>query len=259
MSDETLYVPRLQGTYLAQNPRALELLAQAATARLPASVIAVLNVPDVTAAEITALLFHEQSTERGFWRIALAGLIFAVRHDQPLPDLPPEIRTQASAVIAAAEKAHPQLYSPSFVEHCASILAGLEKGQPESEDAGTSDSQPQIGPRRVARSGAAPTVHLLGSTAITSTRFTLLDERDKPFLSDELLADDLLFVAHSALSACRSALLSARDTVKADRLFRLMDDEVLQARREGIKENLDVILEILSTLPVMSEDADSAD
>lgn len=245
--------PSLIGNFLARLPDAVASLSHAASAPLPSAAIQSLTSRKTRPTEILEAFSTERSTANGFWRVALAALIHA--HDQHihLPSLPEELPEHYSALLKSAKESQPQVFErPDYLLYCFKLFLKFASQPDESsEDESDAQSGPvRSAPRSVSRSGGLPSIRYTEEGyASACTTYSLIDDDGEVFLSEELAVEDLLFIAHSAISSASRSLLAARQVVRDGQLYRHLDDASLNERADAMKDELEGLIEDLLALP----------
>ena len=243
----------LIGAFLASLPDLLDNLRHAAKTPLPAPAITLFATSTATPPDLVHAFANESSTARGFWRVALASLLYARQQHIDISDLPSGIADNYDDLFRAVKESQPQVLGRSdFLSYCYSLLLKFasepdERGD-DSPDAG---NDIRSAPRVVSSSGGLPSIRYTeaGFASACST-YSLVDDKGEVFLLEELAVEDMLFIAHSAITSASRSLAAAQQVVKEGLLQRHLDDDALKWRSEAIKTDLDDFLEVLRMLPV---------
>lgn len=201
---------------------------------------------------ITRLLFQEdQGTQKGFWRAALAALLAAESRAIDLPDLPDEVRSEIQGLRRAAFDSNKQLYEDeSFVVRAAALMVEMEARQrdgssPENDDDG---DVPGLESAKY-----SPVIKFLAGRAHTSVKFQVSRSDGTQLISEDIPAEDLLFLANSALQAALYCLGSTSSILKDGAAFRYVDDQQLGERVGSIISITKEVATVLGALPVMDK------
>jgi hypothetical protein len=233
------------GQFLSNQKNLVPQLRRAA--ELPLSRVAanVLADPDTTPEDIVNILNGEADTDRGFWRIALAALLQAANEHIDLPDLPSEAKVQLTDIASCARQQNPGLYgNEAFLQHCLRLIAELESENDAAAESG-SDATPSPGLRRVASSRFSGSLRFSAYGAHPAIGFNLIDESGDSLFDEEIMAEDMLFIAHSVLSGTRKTLENIVSNVPKDRILCTASEDDLRTRAEEMKRNLDVVVDQL--------------
>jgi hypothetical protein len=240
----------LTGSFL-DRPNSPERLRSAATLSLADNVAALLTNQEVDPGKIVEALLEEKETNRGYWRAAVATLVFATNSGLPLKNAPEDVRNSANELASLAVSTLPELFTDVFVQYCAERVSEYESASHGPKKSTAADNKGQ--PRNIDRVSTYPSSRIFKDSgrAIPTCTFNCIDDNGLLVFSDEFTAEDLIFLAHSSLSAARSSIESLKEMFIEGKLVRTLDEEDLDARAEGIAQELAAVIAALRSLPTM--------
>ena len=234
------------GQFLSNQNNLVPQLQRAADLPLTTVAANVLGDTDATPEDIVNILSGEADTDRGFWRIALAALLQAMDERIDLPDLPSEAKAHLTDIASSARQQNPGLYgNEAFLQHCLRLIAELESENDDAAAESGSDATPSPGLRRVASSRFSGSLRFSAYGAHPAIGFNLIDGNGDSLFDEEIMAEDMLFIAHSVLSGTRKTLENIVSNVPKDRILCTVSEDDLRTRAEEMKRNLDVVVDQL--------------
>lgn len=217
-------------------------LEEAAGWPLPSELEEQLKEGTVEAQALIQLLSSEDETQSGYWRGALATLLAAKENDWTFSDIPMDLVERATALAERAKQSQPNLYTPQFNLQCAEFLAQVESRLDEVATGDPSDEAPSgritLTPRRIVGAGSYPAIRQNKGGSYASATFSLLGADDVRLFEQELVVEDLVFIARSALISARAAITDATRTLKDPTLHQGVSREVFLAQLEELRSEI---------------------
>lgn len=249
---KSVKIEDISGSFLQGRPDIAPLLIKHGSERFPRYFLALSDQDSVTRDSIISTMKENSAMAEGYWMVALGALVASYKLKHSLPEAPEDIQSSIEKITKTAITSNPELFErEDFLSACVEIVQMFEDAAKEPES--NTKQRSTIDPIEIGKSGHSPSIRIRSGgngKAVAYAHYSLLDDNGEAILSGEYSAEDLTFIAASALSACKATLKSAISTVKEDRLVREGDDSMVDERIQGIMADALEVGELLRRIAI---------
>lgn len=256
----TSHEENVTGSFLQGRQNTLQCLLETAKNSPPKFAKALLREHVITGDGIASAMKANDALSEGYWLVSLGAIIFEHEHGRGLPAAPREVQENLDMIAKVAKKTNPKLFQRSdFLSSCSELMQYFEKEMKSEQIQSEQNERDFVSPIDVAKSGYTASVRIRSAgdgMAFPYSHFSLVEDSGEKILVGEFSAEDLTFIAASALRASKDSISSALSVVREDRLGRESEESMMTERLQGIVEDAHEIERLLGQIRASTQPID---